>query len=527
MLPWKGRACSDKSGQGFDEHDSYAHNDEPLYEGTFLGHLSGAAAAPGGSDMTEPCDLSAVEARRLIGSKRLSPVELLESCLTRIAKTNPTLNSIVALDEPGARKQAETAEAAVMRGDDLGLLHGLPVGIKDLQPTAGLRTTWGSLIYKDHVPQQDDSMVANLRTHGAIILAKTNTPEFGAGANTTNKVYGATGNPFDPEKTCAGSSGGSAVALAAGQIPLATGSDYGGSLRTPAGFCGVCGFRPSPGVVPSPDRMVSLNPFSVSGPMGRTIEDAHLLLKAQIDLDKGDLFSSDNALRIPDRLNQIDLGTIRVAISADLGCAPVDRDIAGIFLERASRFQSVFAAAEERTPDFGPVHEIFEVLRGVNFVAGHRERLEKHRDLLGPNVIDNTERGLRLTAKEVAWAHLEQTKLYHRFLDFFREVDVLICPAASVSPFPHAQRYVDTINGEKMPTYMRWLAITYAPTTAIPAAAVIPCGLDHMGMPFGIQIIGPNGSDRLVLEVAHALEEVLAGDQQTARPVPDLAKLKR
>ena len=476
--------------------------------------------------MTEPCDLSAVEARRLIGNKKLSPVELLESCLKRIEAVNPALNAIVAMDEKGAREAAKNAEQMVMSGEPLGLLHGLPIGIKDLQATAGLTTTWGSLIYKDHVPEQDEETVANLRDQGAIILAKTNTPEFGAGANTTNKVYGATGNPFDPKKTCAGSSGGSAVALATGMVPLATGSDYGGSLRTPAAFCGVCGFRPSPGVVPGPQRSTLLSPFSVNGPMGRSVADLHLLLKAQIDLDKRDPFSSDDALSIPDVLPPADLGSIRVAISTDLGCAPIDQDIRRIFQERVQMFRHVFAEAADRDPDLGPVHDVFEILRGIYFVGAHRERLERHRDLLGPNVIDNTERGLKLTAADIAWAFVEQSNIYRRFLAFFQDADVLICPAASVSPFPHEQLYVSEINGEPMPTYMRWLAITYGLTTAIPAAAVIPCGVDHLGMPFGIQIVGPNGSDALVLSVAHALEQVLAENPATSRPVPDLNKLK-
>lgn len=476
---------------------------------------------------SEPCDLPAVTARRLIGAKKLSPVELLDSCLRRIAATNPAVNSIVAMDERGARKAAKAAENAVMRGDDLGLLHGLPLGIKDLQATAGLATTWGSLLYEDHVPKEDEATVAKLREEGAVILAKTNTPEFGAGANTNNRVYGATGNPFDPEKTCAGSSGGSAVALATGQVPLATGSDYGGSLRTPAAFCGVAGFRPSPGVVPAPDRINQLNPFTVNGPMGRTIRDAHLLLKAQIDLDKRDIFSNDDTLRIPEYLTDVDLGTVRVAISTDLGCCPVDNDIRQVFFDRVKTFRGCFADAQFRDPDLGNVHDVFEILRGVHFVASHAERLEKHRDLLGPNVIDNTERGLRYTAKDVAWAQVEQSKIYHSFLSFFEDTDVLICPAASVSPFPHAERYVAEINGEAMPTYMRWLAIAYALTTAIPAAACIPCGVDHTGMPFGIQVVGPHGSDALVLEVAHALEQVLADNPETRRPVPDLSKLRQ
>jgi Asp-tRNA(Asn)/Glu-tRNA(Gln) amidotransferase A subunit family amidase len=477
--------------------------------------------------MTEPCDLSAVEARRLIGLKKLSPVELLESCLRRISEVNPTLNAIVAMDEKGAREAAKAAEQAVMRGDDLDLLHGLPLGIKDLQATGGLRTTWGSLIYKDHVPERDEDTVANLRDKGAIILAKTNTPEFGAGANTKNRVYGATGNPFDPVKTCGGSSGGSAVALATGMVPLATGSDYGGSLRTPASFCGVSGFRPSPGVVPGPERSSALCPFPVNGPMGRTIADLHLLLKAQIDIDKRDPFSNDDALRIPEELPLIDLGSLRVAISTDLGCSPIDQDIRRVFGEKVSTFRHVFAETQDRDPDLGPVHDVFEILRGVYFVGAHRERLEKHRDLLGPNVIDNTERGLKWTAADIAWANVEQSKIYRRFLGFFDEVDVLICPAASVSPFPHEQLTVTEINGEPMPTYMRWLAITYGLTTAIPAAATIPCGLDHLGMPFGIQVVGPNGSDALVLSVAHALEQLLAENPATARPIPDLAKLRK
>jgi len=474
--------------------------------------------------MSELCDLSAVELRRLIGRKKVSPVELLDSCLRRIRATDGAINAMVALDEKGARKAARDAENAVMRGEDLGLLHGLPIGVKDLQDTKGLRTTFGSLIYKDNVPKDDSAMVARLRFEGGIIVGKTNTPEFGAGANTRNRVYGATGNPFDPEKTAAGSSGGSAAALAVSQVPIATGSDYGGSCRTPAAFCGVAGFRPSPGLVPY-ERPMSLAPFAVTGPMGRTIADLHLQLRAQVDGDKIDPFASSDSEHIPESLGNVDLGSIRAAFSTDLGCAPVDETIAGIFEERARTFRSVFAEAGNAHPDFTNVHEVFEILRGLVMVAQHRERLEKHRDLLDANVIDNTERGLKYALADVAWANVEQTKIYKRFLSFFNDCDVLICPAAAVSPFPHSQLFVEEINGEKMPTYMRWLSIAYAPTMALAAASAIPCGVDHLGMPFGLQVIGPNGSDGLVLEVAHALEQVLAANAETARPIPDLAKL--
>lgn len=475
--------------------------------------------------MTDPCDLSAVEARRLIGCKALSPVELLESCLHRIKCTNVALNAVVTMDGERAMAAARKAEKDVIAGQPLGLLHGLPLGVKDLNATRSLRTTWGSLLFKDHVPTEDDSVVAAMREAGAVILGKTNTPEFGAGANTWNRVFGATGNPFDPDKTCAGSSGGSAVALAAGMMPLANGSDYGGSLRTPAAFCGVAGFRPSPSLIPSPGRPAALLPFSVQGPMGRSVADAHLLLRAQARVDRRDPFTPGPAPELPARLAEADLGATNAAISTDLGCAPVDEEIRAVFQERVGRFRGAFATAEERDPELGAVHEAFEVLRGVNFVAAHNDKLEKHRDLLGPNVIDNTERGLGYDLADVAWAVREQGRIYQRFNALFDEVDVLICPAAAVSPFPHSQLYPETVNGEVMPTYMRWLALTYALTMALPAVCCLPCGVDRQGLPFGIQVVGPNGADAKVLQVAAALERVLAVDPATARPQIDLARL--
>ena len=475
--------------------------------------------------MTEACDLSAVDARRRIAARSLSPVELLQSCAARIEKTNRIVNAIVAIDVDTARKRAEAIEQALRRGEEIGLLAGLPVGVKDLQATAGLRTTSGSLLFKDHVPVEDEQSVANVRKAGGVILAKTNTPEFGAGGNTTNRVYGPTGNPFDAAKTCGGSSGGSAVALALGQVPLATGTDHGGSLRTPAAFCGVVGFRPSPGVVPSVDRAASLSPFRVTGPMGRTVADAHLLLRAQLGEDKRDPFSSGDNRRIPTELIGADLGKLRAAVSPDLGCAPVDRNIAGVFIARMTHIQHAFKEVQKRAPDFGNVHEVFEILRGMHYVAAHRERLERSRELLGRNVIDDTERGLKFSLGDVSRAHVEQTKLYERFLAFFKEVDVLICPAASVSPFPHSQLFVEEINGERMPTYMRWLALSYAPTMALACAAALPCGVDHFGLPFGIQVIGPNGNDARVLQIALALEQVLGQNEATSRPLPNIDKL--
>ncbi len=471
--------------------------------------------------MTNPCDLTAVEARRLIGAKKLSPVELLGSCLKRIALTNPKSNAIVVMDEALAKKQAKAAEKQVMKGEPLGLLHGLPTAIKDLNPVAGMRSTWGSLIFKDHVPEADDPMVANVRAAGANIFAKTNVPEFGAGGNTRNRVFGATTNPFDAKLTAAGSSGGTAAALALNQVPVATGSDYGGSLRTPAAFCGIVGFRPSPGLVPSPDRMGGLLPWGVNGPMGRTVEDAYLLLKAQLDVDPADPFSSTDALDFPELLEPADLSSVRVAFSTDLGVCPIDKDIAKVFRARAKVLSAYFANPSERAPDFSGVHEIFEVHRGLAFVTTHQEKLAKHKKLLDRNVIDNTERGLKLTVEEIGRGFVEQHALYKRVLDYFDDVDVVVTPASSVAPFPHDQLFVEEINGERMPTYMRWLSIAYAPTMALCCAAVVPCGVDNKGLPFGLQVFGPRGSDLQVLEVALALERAMAGTDM-ARPVPKI-----
>lgn len=476
--------------------------------------------------MSELCDLSAVELRRRIGTKEVSPVELLESCLARIEAANGTLNAVVAMAAERARAEAQAAENAVRDGEDLGPLHGLPVGIKDLNATAGLRTTYGSLLYENNVPEEDERLVAAIREAGGIVFAKTNTPEFGAGANTRNRVYGATGNPFDLRLTCGGSSGGSAAALAAGMMPLASGSDFGGSLRTPAGFCGVVGFRPTPGVVPHESRQVGLSPLPVQGPMGRDVADAALLLAAMIDWDARDPYSGPVDLTLEQAPQTIDLASLRVAVSEDLGSAPVDDDIRGVFRARAERMKGFFAACENRDPDLGRVHEVFEILRGVNFIAAHKERLENHRDLLGPNVIDNTERALAYSAADVAWASVEQTQIYRRFLALMDEVDVLICPACAVSPFPHEEWSITHINSAPMDTYMRWLALTYAITMTTHPVAVIPCGVDHKGLPFGIQIVGRYQDDARLLQIAHSIEQAFAADRALARPLPDLDRLK-
>ena len=472
--------------------------------------------------MTRPNELSATEARKLIGNKQLSPLELTKSCIEQVERYNPSINAVVAINHEDVLKEAKKAEDDVIAGKELGLLHGLPVGIKDLNPVKDLRSTSGSKLFENRIPDYDDSVVADIRAEGGIVFCKTNTPEFGAGANTKNKVYGATCNPFDLTKTPAGSSGGSAAALATNMMPLANGSDYGGSLRTPAGYCGVTGFRPSPGLVPATEASVSLNPFSVQGPMGRDVSDTYLLLQAQVNLNRADPFSSLNSLSMPDELIGADLSGVKMAYSPDLGCAPVDNNIKATLLEKINTFKSNFLLSKEDHPDFLDIHECFEIIRGFNFVASHKEKFDLHKDLLGPNVIDNVERGLKYNLADVSWAHVMQTKIYKSFRNFFNEYDVLICPAAAVSPYPHEQLFVDTINGEKMPTYMRWLALSYASTMAIPCVWALPCGLDHKEMPFGIQLIAPAGKDVQLSEIAKSLESVLMANKLTKRPVPEI-----
>jgi amidase len=476
--------------------------------------------------MSELSELSAVKLRRLIGAKEVSPLEVLASCLGRIEEINPALNAITATCVERAQKEAKAAEGAVMRGDELGPLHGLPLGVKDLSETEGVRTTWGSLLYADFMPEKDERVVAALRGAGAIIVGKTNTPEFGAGAHTTNPVYGPTGNPFDPRRSCGGSSGGSAVALATSMLPLATGSDTGGSLRIPAAFCGVVGFRPSPGLVPSETRVFGWSPLSVEGPMGRTVEDAALLLSAQVSSDRRDPLAGRTDGSDFAALRPIDLSSLRVAVSEDLGFAPVDRRIRETFRARVSVLGSAFKSCEVRDPDMAGANEAFEIVRAVGFLAAHKEHYEKNRDRLGPNIVANYEQGLAMSAADVAWGYAAQTRIYRAFQEFFKEVDILITPTVAVPPFPLEAPYVAEIDGIKMRTYFHWIALTYGLTLTTHPCVSIPCGLEPTGTPFGLQICGPAGEDKFVLEVAHALEGHLTADPTMARPLPDLTRLR-
>ncbi|CAB3686307.1 Acylamidase [Paraburkholderia rhynchosiae] len=470
---------------------------------------------------------SAVQLRRMIGAKEISPVELLEACIARIEAVNPAVNAITATDFPAARAAAKRAEKQVLDGEMLGLLHGLPLGVKDLENTAGLLTTYGSPMSRGNVPTHDVVLVERLRAAGAIVTAKTNVPELGAGANTRNPVWGATGNPFNTALNAGGSSGGSAAALACDMLPVCTGSDTGGSLRIPASKCGVVGFRPTPGLVPNSRKVLGWTPISVVGPMGRTVAEACLQLAATAGLSAGDPLSfTVDPLSFATPAD-VDPGSLRVGWTEDFGSCDVDASIRQVFRERIALIAPSFRSCEEVSFDLGDVHRCFDVIRAESFVAGLHDAYARDPKQLGPNTRANYELGASMSLTDSAWAQAEQTRIFKRFQNAFQEYDVILSPTTPVSPFPWQQLYAAQIDGREQDNYYRWLALTYVVTLTTHPAVSLPCGLDDAGMPFGLQIVGPFHGDRKTLAVAHAMEQVFAQSPVLRRPRPDLSKLTK
>jgi amidase len=472
-------------------------------------------------------ELTSVEMRRRIGTKEISPVELLEASIARIEALNPAVNAIAATDFATARKLAASAQASARKGEPLGPLHGLPTGIKDLHETAGLLTTYGSPLYRGFVPQNDAAMVALVRKAGAIILCKTNVPEFGAGANTRNVVWGATGNPFDPSLNAGGSSGGAAVALACDMLPVCTGSDTGGSLRIPAAICGVVGFRPSPGVVPADGRPLGWTPISVLGPMGRTVGDLRLLFAAQIGMDDREplAFPLDPAAIAMAR--PVDLGRLRVAYTEDFGQCPVSGEIRRVFRSRIAAMRHLFRSCDEVAFDFGEADACFDVVRAQSYVDRYRDDYNKDPSSLGSNVRVNYEMAAKMTLAEMAWAHAEQTRIFRRFQARLRDYDLVLSPTVPVTPFAWTQLYLEELEGARLRNYYHWLALTYVVTLVTNPAMSLPCGVDEHNMPFGLQIIGRFRADRDLLDAGEAMEQAFAGIPGLERPRPDLSKLAK
>ena len=403
---------------------------------------------------------SAVELRRRIGTKEISPVELLEICIERIGHFNPAVNAITATCYERARKEAQAAEKAVMRGDAARAVarpaHRHQGPRRYGRPADDVRLA----LFRDFVPERDSAMVARVRAAGAIVVAKTNVPEFGAGANSRNVVWGATGNPFDPLLNAGGSSGGSAVALACDMLPVCTGSDTGGSLRIPGAINGVVGFRPSPGLVPVERRGLGWTPISVVGPIGRTVADACLLLAAQAAMDDCDPLSypiDPRSFAVPEAC---DLGGLRVAYTEDFGVCPVDQPIRKVFRDKIAAMRHLFKSCDDVKFDFGEADRCFDVIRAANYVAKYRDAYEKDPSTLGPNVRANYEIGAKMTLADMCWAHLEETRLFRRFQQTFRDYDLVLAPTTPVSPFPWSQLYLAEMDGKPLQQLLP-LAVTH------------------------------------------------------------------
>jgi amidase len=437
----------------------------------------------------------------------VTPLDLLDVLEKRIAEVDGKVNALPTLCFDRARKHAN--ELMKKPAGQRGLLAGMPVPIKDLTNVAGVLTTQGSPIYKDTVPAKSDLMVENLEANGAIVYAKSNTPEFGAGANTFNEVFGATRNPWDTSRSAAGSSGGAAVALATGMAWLAHGSDMGGSLRNPASFCGIVGMRPSIGrVAHTPAAAIDRN-LGVQGPMARNVEDLALLLDAMSGEHPADPLSLP---KLPASfLSAVRSGSKpkRVAYSRDLGITPVDPEVAAVTKKAAERFAEAGVIVEEAHPDLSEAHECFHVLRAFDFALSKAALLRTKRDQLKPEVIWNIEEGLKLTVEKIERAEAQRVAMTARTLEFFDKYDLLLCPATIVAPYPVENRYVAECDGKKFDNYVEWLGIVYAITLVCCPALSMPCGFTASGLPVGLQVVAPPRGEAQLLSGARALEEIL------------------
>ena len=441
----------------------------------------------------------------LLRDGKVSPIELLAVLERRIAAVNGAVNAVVTTCFERARARAGALMAKPV--EERGPLCGLPVAIKDSVPVSGVRTTYGSLVYRDWVPDHSDYLVERLEARGALVYCKTNTPEFEAGANTFNEVFGATLNPWDTRLSAGGSSGGAAVALTTGMAWLAQGSDMAGSLRTPASFCGVCGLRPTPGRVANGPGAMPYQNLGVSGPMARNVTDLAFFLDQLSGADRRVPLSLEApAESFSAALGKID--ALRVAFSADLGVSPVDSRVAELCRAAAGRFAEDGAAVEEAAPELPGVQETFHSLRALIYAVTKGDLLPEHRETIKPDVVWNIEKGLALTLEEIAAAERSRAVLAASAGRFFERYDLLLTPTAIVPPFPVEQRFVDRCAGVVFDNYVDWLTIAYVPTILSLPALSLPCGLLD-GLPVGLQIVGPPRGEAAVLAAARRLEEIL------------------
>jgi len=449
--------------------------------------------------------LNAVEAVARLRAGDVSPVELVDAAAARIEVVNPSVNAVVTTCFDQARD-------AAVKADRTTPLAGLPIVVKDLNEVAGVRTTYGSPIFTDNVPARDEVMVETLKKRGAVVIGKANTPEFGAGANTFNEVFGKTRNPWNTDLTCGGSSGGSAVAVATGMSWLATGNDLGGSLRTPASFCSVVGLRPAVGRVAHGAGLMWQDihqSLVAEGPIGRTVADVALMLDAQSGRHPYDPKSLESpsvpfldAARAPQT-------PARVGYTPNLGIGPVDREVTAVCEAATHRFAEAGAVVADACPDFSGAMEMFQTLRAALFAAIAAPLLDNHRDQLKPEMVWQVEKGMALTAGEIGRAAIARTQLCRRVVDWFADYDLLALPAAIVPPFDVDIRYIEEVEGHRFDNYVDWIYITYAITlTGCPAISV-PCGFTESGLPVGLQLVAPPFQEARLLSFAASLEEIL------------------
>jgi amidase len=447
------------------------------------------------------CELASRLRRRGVSAR-----EVIEAHLARISQVNPAVNAIVTLTAEQALAAADKADNSALSGMALGPLHGLPVAHKDLHETRGIRTTYGSPIFRDYVPDYDTLLVERARQAGAILVGKTNTPEFGAGSQTFNPIFGATRNPFDVSKTSGGSSGGSAVALACGMVALADGSDLGGSLRNPASFCSVVGFRPSPGRVPRVPTLSAWNTLSVAGPMARTVSDVALFLSAIAGPDpRCPLSIHEPGDRFTAPLDREWAGT-RLGWCSSFADLPFDPRIRTVFEAQRAIFESLGCVVEDVAPDFSEADRVFKVFRALGSYLEHGAKLAQHGAMIKETLREEIERGARLTAPEITQAQADRSRLFARIGQFMQTYEFLVLPVTQVPPFEINQPYVTEIAGTPLETYIDWMrSCYYISVTSHPAIAV-PAGFTVEGLPVGIQVVGRHQADWGVLQLAHAFE---------------------
>ena len=462
--------------------------------------------------------LPARSVRDLLKDRQVSPLELLDALEHRISEVDGAVNALPTLCFERARQRAREKDLSALP------LAGIPVAIKDLLPVSGVRTTFGSMAYRDHIPEASDLLVERIEAAGGIVYAKSNTPEFGAGANTFNDVFGFTRNPWNTALSAAGSSGGSAVALATGMAWLATGSDLGGSLRNPASFCSIVGLRPSQGRIASDPGETAFNRLSMEGPMARNANDVAMLLDVMAGYDSRDPMSLDDPAESFEEAAISENVPPRIAFSPDLGITPVDPEVAELCERAALKFEELGAHVEKAKPDFSGLQDVFQVLRALSFATSLGSELEANRNIFKPEIVWNVEKGLALTGQDIMNAMVERSEIYRRANAFFSDFDLILTPATVVPPYPVEQRFVQRVGDHEFSNYIEWCSIAYAFTVLGAPAMSVPCGFTQSGLPVGLQIAAPVRKDARLLAAASALENLLrlSGALPIDPRVPDL-----